>query len=160
VAQDFAKQFYHSPAWLRNSKIFRDAVLDRAGHVLSIGRDGYYYLDNGTEIHVPDSMVVPPGVCERCFAMGRMTPAKLVHHKVHLSPSNINDQSITLSYDNMQRLCQDCHAYVHSGNQEPRVEFDDAGNPIPKDDSFMAMVERATAPRDEIRNIHRRNYGA
>jgi 5-methylcytosine-specific restriction enzyme A len=48
------------------------------------------------------------GVCERC---GR--PGKIVHHKVHLTPDNIDDQSITLNFNNLELLCQECHNNEH-----------------------------------------------
>ena len=108
MAQDFAAAFYRSPAWLRNRKNY----LMRA-------------------IETPWG-VCPPGMCERCFKLGRTVPAKVVHHKVHLTPENISDPRITLSYDNLQRLCQDCHAFVHSGQPESRVTFDESGNVVPK----------------------------
>lgn len=48
------------------------------------------------------------GICERC---GR--PGNIVHHKVYITPANINDPSITLSWDNLELLCQDCHNREH-----------------------------------------------
>ena len=70
-------------------------------------------------------------MCERCFENGELVPAKVVHHRIHLTPQNINDPHVTLSYDNMQRLCQECHASVHSGQRKPRVTFDENGKLIP-----------------------------
>lgn len=46
-----------------------------------------------------------------CQACGR--PAEEVHHKIHLSPSNICDTSITLNPDNLISLCRDCHFQTH-----------------------------------------------
>ena len=51
------------------------------------------------------------GICERC---GR--PGKIVHHKVYITPANINDPAITLSWDNLELLCQDCHNREHHSN--------------------------------------------
>jgi len=48
------------------------------------------------------------GLCERCGAGG-----KIVHHRVHLTPDNINDPGITLSFDNLELLCQECHNREH-----------------------------------------------
>lgn len=62
--------------------------------------------------------------------MGELVPAKIVHHKIHLTPSNIDDPHITLSYENFQRLCQDCHAEVHSSTAPSRVAFDENGRPV------------------------------
>ena len=60
------------------------------------------------------------GLCERCLSRGKITPAALVHHKVHLSPDNIDDESVTLSWNNLQALCRTCHAEVHSEVYEGR----------------------------------------
>lgn len=108
MAQDWALAFYHSPAWLKNRKAYMQRVIDTP-----------YGL-------------VPAGMCERCFERGELTPAKVVHHKIHLTPQNIDDPHVTLSYDNFQRLCQDCHAFVHSGATEMRVAFDEHGRVVPK----------------------------
>jgi hypothetical protein len=50
------------------------------------------------------------GICERCGSAG-----DIVHHKQHISPRNINDTSITLSWDNLEVLCIDCHNKEHFG---------------------------------------------
>ena len=161
MAQDFAKHLYHSAAWKKNSRNYLKATLDRSGHVLRLGDDGWYYVEEGRQVNVPDGDVVPPGVCERCFSMGRMTSAKLVHHKEHLTPQNVDDPHIALSYENMQRLCQDCHAFVHSGQTESRVTFDEKGNVVPVEgDQLRMLIEQLTTPVDERRNIHRRNYAS
>ena len=81
------------------------------------------------------------GLCEPCLAAGRYTPAVIVHHKVHLTPENIGDPSITLSFDNLERVCRDCHAAEHpeiyGGETEckMRVGFDADGNVVRLEDS-------------------------
>ena len=45
------------------------------------------------------------GLCERCLARGEIKPGYIVHHKVHLTPWNITDTSITLNWDNLEYLC-------------------------------------------------------
>lgn len=74
--------------------------------------------------------LIPPMMCERCYEQGRLRPAKVVHHVTHLTPQNISDPHVALSYDNFQRLCQDCHAAVHTGYEPPRYTFDAEGNVI------------------------------
>ena len=65
-------------------------------------------------------------LCERCEQ-----PAKIVHHKTYLTPDNINDVSITLSWNNLEALCQDCHNKEHHKNEvQRRYCFDDNGNII------------------------------
>ena len=67
------------------------------------------------------------GLCERC---GK--PGYIVHHKIHLTPGNINDPNITLNWDNLEYLCQDCHNKEHNTSKvNRRYKFDDKGNVIP-----------------------------
>ena len=59
------------------------------------------------------------GLCERCMEQGRYVLGDEVHHKIHLSPDNINDVNITLSWGNLELLCQSCHqSHHHRGPQE------------------------------------------
>ena len=52
------------------------------------------------------------GLCERCQAGG-----KIVHHKIYLNESNIDDPNITLSHDNLELVCHDCHNREHFGGK-------------------------------------------
>ena len=76
------------------------------------------------------------GLCERCMREGRITPGEIVHHKVHLDPTNINDPSISLSFDNLELVCRDCHAkehpeiYKRKDEAPRRGAFDENGNII------------------------------
>lgn len=112
MAQEWAVAFYHSPQWLHNRKAYMERVVDTP-----------YGL-------------IPPLMCERCYANGKLTPAKVVHHVIHLTPENIGDPNISLSFDNFQRLCQDCHAAVHSGQEKPRCVFDADGNPMLREEQM------------------------
>lgn len=53
-------------------------------------------------------------MCERCLASGlivvgtKQQPLE-VHHKIPLTPENINNPDITLNWDNLELLCKDCH---------------------------------------------------
>lgn len=70
------------------------------------------------------------GLCVRC---GK--PGEIVHHKEHLTPQNINNPAITLSEDNLETLCRECHAIEHEG-QSPTAEglvFDDKGNLVERE---------------------------
>lgn len=53
------------------------------------------------------------GLCENCLKKGLIVPAEIVHHKVHLSEENIDDESITLNYENLEALCRQCHGLEH-----------------------------------------------
>ena len=70
-------------------------------------------------------------LCQRCLSLGRVTPAVIVHHVVHLTPANINDSRIALDLGNLTCLCRDCHAIVHGFDHEATrddVAFDADGN--------------------------------
>ena len=53
------------------------------------------------------------GLCERCKERGLITPAEEVHHKIHLTPENINRPEITQNWRNLIALCKDCHLKEH-----------------------------------------------
>lgn len=66
------------------------------------------------------------GLCEMCLKDGRYVPAEIVHHRVPLAPDNIMNPDITLSWDNLQLLCRECHARVHDEKKQ-RYRFDSNG---------------------------------
>lgn len=71
------------------------------------------------------------GLCERCSS-----PGKIVHHKDYLTPENINDPNITLSFQNLELLCQDCHNKEHFEKYSATVyglKFDKNGDLIKKE---------------------------
>lgn len=106
MAKEYAQAFYHSQAW-KNT------------------RDAYYKLQRG--------------MCERCtkeLAEGRITlkdvePGIIVHHKKHITPENINNPRVTLSFDNLELLCARHHNEEHKSKYEKRYRFDEYGNTIP-----------------------------
>lgn len=52
-------------------------------------------------------------LCELCLKEGVYTPAEAVHHKVFITPENINDPNITLSWDNLMAVCRKHHEELH-----------------------------------------------
>ena len=72
------------------------------------------------------------GLCERCYSAGIIRHGDTVHHKIHLSPENINDPAVTMNFENLELLCRDCHAALHAKNQK-RYRVDDAGKVIAYD---------------------------
>ena len=75
------------------------------------------------------------GLCERCLSKGKLRPGKIVHHIEYITQGNIDDPFITLNWDNLEYVCQDCHNDEHhSAHSTVRedVTFDDDGNLIPK----------------------------
>lgn len=69
------------------------------------------------------------GLCEICEQNGQIVPGDIVHHKIHLSPENIDDPRITMDWSNLQLLCRDCHAKMHTDTQR-RYKIDELGRVI------------------------------
>ena len=53
------------------------------------------------------------GLCEQCMKIGIYKPAEIVHHKIHLTPVNIHQPEVALSWGNLEALCRDCHRNEH-----------------------------------------------
>ena len=65
-------------------------------------------------------------VCERCEE-----PATMVHHKTWLTRHNITRPELTLCWDKLEALCQDCHNKEHhKTKRHGRYKFDADGNVI------------------------------
>ncbi len=64
------------------------------------------------------------GLCEKC-----RRPGWIVHHKELLTPANINDPTVTLAWENLEYLCQDCHNREHGLNSTADgLMFDEYGD--------------------------------
>lgn len=61
-------------------------------------------------------------ICERCG-----DAAEVCHHKKYLTQYNITDPYISLSFDNLEALCKDCHGKEHMLKNN-LTYFDEAGN--------------------------------
>lgn len=66
------------------------------------------------------------GICERCGAAG-----DIVHHKVRITPANIGDPHVTLNFDNLELLCQDCHNKEHFLTRRARYRIGADGVILP-----------------------------
>ena len=49
-----------------------------------------------------------------------LTHGEIVHHKIELTPDNIDDPEITMNYNNLELLCRQCHAEVHDKRKKCR----------------------------------------
>lgn len=108
MAKPWAVGFYRSKAWRKTQRAYMESFVE---------------TDRG---------VCPPYMCERCFEMGVVRPAEIVHHVTHLSPENITDPDVSLSFKNLMRVCRDCHARLHGADDyEQRVAFDESGRVVP-----------------------------
>ena len=59
-------------------------------------------------------------LCERCLSHGILSHGEIVHHKIELTPDNINDPSVSLNWDNLELLCRQCHAAAHDDRLKHR----------------------------------------
>lgn len=53
------------------------------------------------------------GLCNRCGS-----PGLIVHHKILLTPMNINDMDVTLNWNELEYLCIDCHNREHMSSHD------------------------------------------
>ena len=82
--------------------------------------------------YIAKRIAIDGGLCEVCHEqLGYM-----VHHKILLTPENINEPEISLNHDFLSYECKDCHD-EHEGHgvrkkgQGLLVLFDDDGQPVP-----------------------------
>ena len=80
--------------------------------------------------YIAQRKAIDGGMCESCH----QRPGYIVHHKIELSPENINNPDIALNFANFKYDCHVCH---NKEKKEPdiveglvRYEFDAAGQPI------------------------------
>lgn len=72
------------------------------------------------------------GICQICHE--RL--GEIVHHRIMLTPDNVTDPSVTLSFANLQLVCWQCHnalpghAWGHAEQTVRRMIFDESGQPI------------------------------
>lgn len=66
-------------------------------------------------------------ICERCG-----DTATICHHKTYVTAENIHDPNVTLNWDNLESLCQDCHNKEHhkAPITQEGLSFDEDGNLI------------------------------
>lgn len=73
------------------------------------------------------------GLCERCLKKGQYVPGWIVHHKRYLTIYNIDNPNVSLNWDNLEYVCQDCHNKEHHQKEsviEDGLMFDETGNLI------------------------------
>lgn len=83
-------------------------------------RDGY----------IQERIRIDGGMCEVC----REKLGYIVHHKILLTPLNINDPEISLNWEHLSFECKDCHDQHEGHGVNHAVSavcaFDLDGNPI------------------------------
>ena len=64
------------------------------------------------------------GLCEECLKMGLITPAEIVHHKIHLNGDNINDPNIPGNlYKSYQDNSPKLDRKIKSNKKRPKSNF-------------------------------------
>lgn len=88
-------------------------------------------------------------ICERCG-----NPAALVHHKKYINESNIHDPAITLNFDNLEALCQECHndEHVKAWRKPVDTVFDDEGNVVYAPRVFLISGAPGSGKSTYVRN--------
>ena len=58
----------------------------------------------------------------------------IVHHKIYLNDSNVDDYNISINEDNLEGICKECHELEHHPNTSVRdgYSFDENGLLIKK----------------------------
>lgn len=72
------------------------------------------------------------GLCEICLSKGLIVPAEIVHHKIWLTPENINNPNVSLNWDNLQCVCRECHSKIHESHNKKNLRYrvDECGRVI------------------------------
>ena len=55
-------------------------------------------------------------LCENCLRQGVYKPGDIVHHRIEITPMNINHPEITLNHNNLELVCRECHQLRHEGS--------------------------------------------
>jgi 5-methylcytosine-specific restriction endonuclease McrA len=82
--------------------------------------------------YIANRIKIDGGLCEACHERIGF----IVHHKVMIDETNINDVNITLSHDNLQYVCKYCHDRMDNhfvrNKRGPKIKvlFDENGQPI------------------------------
>lgn len=80
--------------------------------------------------YIDNRIMTDGGLCEECHNR----PGYIVHHKIHLTESNIQDPEVSLNHGNLEYVCKECHDGFegHGLNKaaKPLCMFDSTGQPI------------------------------
>ena len=133
MAKEWTNGFYTSKEWRKT-------------------RDAYYRIQCGR--------------CERCMAevlagarrVEDINPGIIVHHKKELTPENINDPAVALSFDNLELLCDEHHNRQHKAKAK-RYTFDAKGNLIESKSKIFFHSTNLTPPGISFSGLPKRTEG-
>lgn len=112
-------------SYARRLSDFRQAALIKGGLIMAKAWAKAFYSSTAWTATREAYISYKGGLCEMCLLKGRYVPGDTVHHIIHLTPDNINNPEISLSWDNLMLLCRDCHADIHSRKSRRFVVKDD-----------------------------------
>ena len=79
--------------------------------------------------YIAERVAIDGGLCEECGE----ELGYIVHHKVLLTPANINNPEIALNHEHLKYVCKRCHDYeeAHFVNKDDcRCRFNASGQPV------------------------------
>lgn len=122
------------------------------------------------ELYILNRTTIDGGLCERC----KKDIGYILHHKINLTEENITNPWITLSENNLEWLCHECHNKEdgHFNNSRPKgsreklkllCKFDKNGQPISLRDCDIPPIIKDEGPwenhgRGMKKIIHREFY--
>ena len=116
-----------APAWLLRCGGGEKAVRDFA--------KGFYNTEPWLSVRkafIASRIGIDGGLCQEC----RDELGYIVHHRIELTPQNINNPDICFSFANLEYVCLNCHNKIHGVcAPEEKIKFDEAGEPIPPSNS-------------------------
>lgn len=59
-------------------------------------------------------------LCEECLGRNVLSYGEIVHHKIPLTPENIDDPEIAYGFNNLELVCRQCHAELHDKRKQHR----------------------------------------
>lgn len=109
--------------------------------------------------YIAGRKAIDGGMCEGCHER----PGYIVHHKVELTPSNINDPDVALNHANLKYDCHICHN--REGRGMGRVEglvgyvFSADGEPVPASPPETGAGRRRQGPQAYLTITHGQPQG-
>lgn len=81
--------------------------------------------------YISNRIKIDGGLCEEC----QQRIGFIVHHKINIDESNVNDTNITLNHSNLEYVCKACHDrmenhFVKQSRGSIRCAFDEFGQCI------------------------------
>lgn len=67
--------------------------------------------------YIAHRRAVDGGMCEDCHER----TGYIVHHKTELTPQNISDPEVALSFGNLKYVCHECHNSIEHGGRRDAV---------------------------------------